>query len=81
MFESTAQCITNCMNTQEGSHVLYRGFGLNVVDSTNPPMRRDILIQLSTYFPDVTMNNLEIIQTNSNGSFYYTVDLHNWYKR
>ena len=81
MFESTAQCITTCMNIQEGSHVLYRRFGLNVVDSTNPPMRRDILIQLSTFYPDVTMNNLEIIQTNSNGSFYYTVDLHNWYKR
>ena len=77
MFESTAQSITNCLKTQLGSHVLYRGFGLNVVDNTNPPMRRDILIQLSTYFPNVTMNNVEIIQTNSNGSFYYTVDLHN----
>ena len=77
MFESTAQCITRCLKTQEGSHVLYRSFGLNTVDATNSPLRRDILIQLSTYFPDVTMNNLEIIQTNSNGSFYYTVDLHN----
>lgn len=77
MFESTSQCITTCMNTQQGSHALYRGFGLSVVDSTNPPMRRDILIQLSTFYPDVTMNNVEIIKTNSNGSFYYTVDLHN----
>lgn len=77
MFESTAQCITNCLKTQEGSHVLYRGFGLDVVDNTNPPLRRDILIQLSTFYPDVTMNDISIVQTNFNGSFYYTVDLHN----
>lgn len=77
MFESTARCIASCLKTQEGSHVLYRGVGLNTVDVPNPPLRRDILIQLSTYYPDVSMNDLGIIRTSSNGNFYYTVDLHN----
>ena len=75
MFESTGQCIANCLKTQLGSHVLYRGFGLNTVDATNPPMRRDILIQLSTYYPDVTMNNLEVTQVNNNGNFEYIIDI------
>ena len=75
MFESTPQCIANCLKTQQGSHVLYRTFGLNVVDATNPPLRRDILVQLSTFYPDVTMNNLQITQVNNNGNFYYTVDI------
>lgn len=75
MFETTVQCITNCLKTQLGSHVLYRGFGLNTIDATNPPLRRDILIQLSTYYPDITMNNISIIQTSSNGNFYYTVNV------
>lgn len=75
MLESTAQCITNCLKTQLCSHVLYRGFGLNTVDQSNPSLRRDVLIQLSTYYPDVTMNDISIIQTSSNGNFYYTVDV------
>lgn len=74
MFESTGQCIANCLMTQQGSHVLYRGFGLNVVDASNPPLRRDILIQLSTFYPDVTMNDLQITQVNNSGSFEYIVE-------
>ena len=74
MFENTPQCIANCLMTQQGSHVLYRGFGLNVVDASNPPLRRDILIQLSTFYPDVTMNDLQITQVNNSGSFEYIVE-------
>ena len=75
MKEDVSHQIANCLKTQQGTHVLYRGFGLNTVDTTNPPLRRDILIQLSTYYPDVTMNNLEITQVNNNGIFNYTVDI------
>lgn len=74
MFENQAQCITRCLKTQEGSHVLYRGFGLNTVDETNPPLRRDILIQLSTYYPDVTLSNITITRTDINGNFEYLVE-------
>lgn len=74
MKESVSEQIANCLKTQAGTHVLYRGFGLNVVDSTNPPMRRDILIQLSTYYPDVTLSDVQITQVNSNGNFEYIVE-------
>lgn len=74
MKESVSEQIANCLKTQQGTHVLYRGFGLNVVDTTNPPMRRDILIQLSTYYPDVTLSNTSITQVNSNGNFEYIVE-------
>lgn len=74
MKESVSEQIANCLRTQAGTHVLYRGFGLSVVDSTNPPMRRDILIQLSTYYPDVTLNDVQITQVNNNGNFEYIVE-------
>lgn len=74
MKEDVSHQIANCLKTQQGTHVLYRGFGLNVVDSTNPPMRRDILVQLSTYYPDVTLNNVTITQVNNNGNFEYMVE-------
>lgn len=74
MKEDVSHQIANCLKTQQGTHVLYRGFGLNVVDATNPPMRRDILVQLSTYYPDVTLNNVSITQVESNGNFEYIVE-------
>ena len=74
MKEDTAHCIANCLRTQQGSHALYRGFGLNVIDGTNVPMRRDILIQLSTYYPDVTLNDVTVTRVENNGHFEYKVD-------
>ena len=75
MKESVSEQIANCLRTQQGTHVLYRSFGLNVVDSTNPPMRRDILIQLSTYYPNVSLNDVQITRVESSGDFEYTVDV------
>lgn len=75
MKESTAQCIANCLRTSQGSHVLYRTFGLEVVDGMNVPMRRDILIQLSTYYPEVTLNNVTVSKADIDGKFEYTVDV------
>ena len=69
MKEDTAHCIANCLATNRGSHVLYRGFGLSVVDEANAPMRRDVLIQLSTYYPDATLNNVSITRAETNGHF------------
>lgn len=75
MFEKTEQCITNCLQTDLGSHVFYRGFGLNVVDGTNVPMRKDILVQLSTYYPETTLQDVVIERVESNGEYYYTVSV------
>ena len=75
MKKSTAQCIANCLRTSQGSHVLYRTFGLEVVDGMNVPMRRDILIQLSTYYPEVSLNNVTVSKADIDGKFEYTVDV------
>lgn len=75
MFESTAQCIANCLRTSKGTHIMYRTFGLNVVDATNPPMRKDILVQLSTFYPEVTLSDATITRVESNGQFYYDVQI------
>ena len=74
MKEDTAHCIANCLATNRGSHALYRGFGLSVVDEANAPMRRDILIQLSTYYPDATLNNVSITRAETNSHFEYKIE-------
>lgn len=74
MKESKAECMRNCLQITRGTHVLYRSFGLDPVDDMNIPMMKDVLIQMSTYYPDVTLNDVIINKVESNGQFQYTVD-------
>ena len=75
MKESTAECIANCLRIQKGTHVLYRSFGLNVIDSTNVPIPKDVLVQISTYYPEVNLNNVTTKRTDINGHFEYLVEV------
>lgn len=74
MREDVSHQLANCLKTQQGSYVFYRGYGLSVVDATNPPIRRDILVQLSTYYPEITLSDVTISKVESNGSFEYIVE-------
>ena len=81
MFENTVQCIKNCFNTQSGTHIMYRSFGLNITDEANPPIRRDCQIQLATYYPTVSLSVLAGISITSDmdsmakGEFKYNITL------
>ncbi len=78
MFENNVQAISNCFNTQLGTHVLYRDFGLNAVDAANPPLRRDCQLQLATYYPTVSlsvMTSISITDEIQKGQFKYNVTL------
>lgn len=75
MFEKTSQCITNCFNTLLGSHVFYRSYGLNEVDAANMPVRRNLVIQLSTYYPQVNLGDLTLNYKDLNGHVSYTVSI------
>jgi hypothetical protein len=75
MRESNAQCITNCFNSLKGTHILYRNFGLNETDKTKPPLKRDIIIQLSTYYPYVSLQSISLSSANIKGEFYYNIEI------
>ena len=75
MRENTLECIGNCLRTLTRSHVLYRNYGLDEVDGALSPTRRNVLVQLSTYYPDVSLNNLTITKFNEKGQKYYTVEI------
>lgn len=75
MFEKTSQCIANCFNTLNGTHVLYRSYGLNEVDAANMPIRRDIVVQLSTYYPQINLSELTLTYGDLAGKLYYTVTI------
>ena len=60
--------------SQSSATILFRTPRLSVVDEANAPMRRDILIQLSTYYPDATLNSVSITRAETNGHFEYKVE-------
>lgn len=77
MRENTQECIKNCLNTTLDTHLMYRDFGLNVVDSATFSLRKDVLVQLSTYYPNVALNNVQIISNPLNGTFNYNIEIKN----
>lgn len=50
---STVNNIINCMNCVQGEHLLFRGFGLNIVDRVGSLRRSDISEQLRKYYPEI----------------------------
>ena len=75
MKETTQQCIANCLRTLKDSHVMYRSYGLNPVDEIGIPMRKEILIQLSTYYPAVDLENITVTKASIDGQFNYDVEI------
>lgn len=75
MRENTLECIGNCLRTLTRSHVMYRGYGLDEVDGALSPTRRNVLVQLSTYYPEVALSALTITKFNEKGQKYYTVEI------
>ena len=54
---------------------MYRNYGLDEVDGALSPTRRNVLVQLSTYYPDVALSALTITEFNEQGQKYYTVEI------
>lgn len=50
---STLNNIINCMNCLQGEHILFRSFGLNVIDHVGSLRRSDISEQLRKYYPEI----------------------------
>lgn len=75
MRENTLECIGNCLRVESKSHPMYRNYGLDEVDGALSPTRRNVLVQLSTYYPDVNLNNLSVTLFNERGEKYYRVEI------
>lgn len=74
MLESKAQAVGVCTQTTQGTHVLYRGFGCNRVDDAMPPMKRYILEQLSSFYPDIKLSQISVY-VNERGEYQFKVDI------
>ena len=73
MFESKAECIANCLQTNIKTYVLAREFGVNSTDFPAVNPRREIQIQLATFYPDVSINSVTISSADSSGNFEYNI--------
>lgn len=71
------KCLQNFARCRRSEHILFRGYGLNVIDSPRGLRTGDIKTQLAEYYPDVT--GVSVIARNtydgvSQGHFAYDID-------
>lgn len=47
-------CVANMARCRRGDHILFRSFGLNVIDSPGGLTLGDVKTQIAAYFPDAS---------------------------
>lgn len=75
MFETKAQAINNCLQIVKCSTPMSRDFGLVAVDNpASSTIRREITLQLATYYPEVMLNALTV-SADGSGHFVYNISV------
>lgn len=73
---SYKECVLNACRCRKGSHVLFRGFGLNAIDepAKNPRLEMSKLFQ--TYYPEITSFTIKAkTSAFEDGAFNYDVTI------
>ena len=71
---SYKQCVLNACRCRKGSHVLFRGFGLNAVDEPAKNPRLELAKLFQTYYPEITSFKITPKTGDfESGSFNYDV--------
>lgn len=76
MFESKSESIANCLCTTQSTYMLARDFGIDLIDKRAGNPRRSIQIQLSTYYPDVSISSITATSSSiQEGQFEYIINV------
>lgn len=73
--QSIAQNVANMAKTRRGEHVLFRSFGLNVIDDANGLTRGEISRQLKEFYPQINRFSVVQVSKNFTGSAQYAISL------
>ena len=78
MSVNLGNCLKNLTLCRPGEHCLYRGYGVNAVDSPYGLSYGDVKSQCSAYYPDV--DNIEITKRSTSndyelGTYRYTISI------
>lgn len=77
MHESSnaAKLIANLCQTEPGSHMLFRGYGVATVDSNRMPTRSQVATQAARWYPEVRVTNVQTTGVNEQGHVQISVNL------
>ena len=73
--QNIAQNVANMAKTRRGEHVLFRSFGLNVIDDVNGLTRGEISRQLKEFYPQINRFSVVQVSKNFTGSVQYAINL------
>lgn len=72
--QNIAQNVANMAKTRRGEHVLFRSFGLNVIDDANGLTRGEISRQLKEFYPQINRFSV-VLSKNFTGFAQYAINL------
>lgn len=73
--QNIAQNVANMAKTRRGEHLLFRSFGLNVIDDANGLTRGEISRQLKEFYPQINRFSVVQVSKNFTGSAQYAINL------
>lgn len=73
--QNIAQNVANMAKTRRGEHVLFRSFGLNVIDDVNGLTRGEISRQLKEFYPQINRFSVIRVSKNFTGATQYVISL------
>ena len=73
--QNIAQNVANTAKTRRGEHVLFRSFGLNVIDDANGLTRGEISRQIKEFYPQINRFSVVQVSKNFTGSDQYAINL------
>lgn len=73
--QDIAQNVANMAKTRRGEHILFRSFGLNVIDDANGLTRGEISRQLKEFYPQINRFSVVQLSKNFTGSAKYAIHL------
>lgn len=68
-----AKLVGNMLQTEKGSHCLFRAYGITAIDSNHTPRRSDIAVQSARWYPDVSIGRVSLDGVDENG--HVTIDV------
>lgn len=72
---SAAKLIANLCQTEPGSHMLFRGYGVASVDSNKMPTRSQVATQAARWYPEVRVTSVTTDGVDENGHVSVSVSL------
>ena len=71
---NTGKLVVNMVETEKGTHILYRDYGLSETDESTVLTRTSVQSEISKYYPGAYVKSLTLNEVQADGSFQINIE-------